>query len=90
MARQQVSADERAKRKAAHNAAAKDLREAHKGEYQEYLKGHLEKSGLPYKARLTAEERQAQEDAERLQKARAKVGALVAEFGEDVLSQPAV
>lgn len=73
-------------RKAAYNEAQTLLRQAYPDVYQRFLKESLERRGLDYKPRLTAEERAEKEHDEALEKARAKAAALVEEFGPAVIA----
>jgi len=73
-------------RKAAYNEAQTLLRQSYPEDYQRFLKESLARRGLEYKPRLTAEEREAKEHEEALEKARAKAAALVQEFGPAVIS----
>jgi len=78
-----VTADQKAGRKEAYQEALKDLREAHPEDWEKFYRTRLEARSLPFRTRLTAEERAAKEYEEKRAKARAQVEALVAEFHLD-------
>lgn len=67
---------------AARNAAEKRLRDAHKDEFQGYMKEEHEARGLEYKPRLSKEER-ARAEIERLAKEHGIALAFKVETGED-------
>jgi hypothetical protein len=73
-------------RKSAYNEAQTALRQAHPDEYTALLRDALERRGLSFKPRLSAEEREAKDHEQALEKARAKAAALVEEFGPAVIA----
>jgi hypothetical protein len=77
-------------RNAAYSSAERRLRDAHPEEFQALLQEETEKLGLEYKPRMSAQERAALILQEKKAKAAAKIAALVAEFGEDVLAAETV
>ena len=62
--------------------ATTELREAHKDEFQAILERRYAEAGLTYVRRLTAEERKAVVEAEKREKARAKLEELYAKYPE--------
>lgn len=85
-ARATALAEPKNPRNAAYSCAERRLREAHPDEFQALLREETEKLGLEYRPKMTKEERQARLLQERKAKAAAKIAALVAEFGDDVLA----
>lgn len=67
-------------RNAAYGAAMQALKAAHPEEWETLYEKECANHGVVYKKRMTAEERQAQVEAEKLEKARAKVEALKAQY----------
>lgn len=68
--------------RAASAAAHERLRQAHREEFEGYLKEERESRGLEYVRALTAEEKLEKAKADRLAKAQAKQEALYREFPE--------
>jgi hypothetical protein len=69
----------------AYSAATTLLRHNHKDEFEKLLTAEYERRGLSYRPRVSPVEREERAKAEKMAKARARVDAIVTEFGAEVL-----
>jgi CTP synthase (UTP-ammonia lyase) len=80
-----VKAKTDTRRSKAYAKAGVALRQAHRDEFNKYYAAACVEAGMDYKPRKSKEVREAEAAEKQLAKAQAKVAALVAKHGEDVL-----